>query len=409
MTSETSELQPLVDYPSSPSSESVSTVLQFYNEGKYTIADFQRDSDEWDKEKKSLFIESVLNNLTTPSLFLAATSKGKYEVIDGQQRLTTLYEFSKGKLTLLDQDEADYLPDRAIYYAGKNIEDLKNSSKAYFDAFYSYVLPLIKLPEKIDDSTRREIFRRINEGGTPLSAHDIRLAYYGNCATVSFIRAAGIYDENKEGAKRILTNSKSKFSIEWPWKDKDQTVKVDWYDWWKDRQTSIGQSASEMFLWFLISKYIDNFDAILRNEGYLSSNLKTHFDGRTESAGDIFCAELQYEANNSKDHRLLCDLSEMKTLFYSYSDLWFTAHNEMPGVGVDKARKLAFVLAALETNGKKPTADQWNDIQGLLYRPTETSNNMGIALPLSKGKWTGTKGQKEQIKAYFSIINKIMQ
>jgi hypothetical protein len=72
---------------------------------------------------------------------------------------------------------------------------------------------------------------------------------------------------------------------------------------------------------------------------------------------------------------------------------------------------LIFLIASrsIEETDKKSTADQWNGIQGLLYRPTETSNTMGIALPLSKGKWTGTKGQIEQIKAYFSIINKIMQ
>lgn len=408
MVAENPKLQPLLDYPSNPTSESVLTVLQFYNEGRYTIADFQRDSDEWDTDKKSLFVESVLNNLTTPSFFLAATGNGKFEVIDGQQRLTTLNQFHKNQLTLSNQEDADYLPDRAIYYAGKNIQELKNSYPLYHAAFYSYVIPLIKLPEGIDDSTRREIFRRINEGGTPLSAHDIRLAYYGSCNTVTYVRVAGIFDETRESSSRMLKNSRDKFGINWPWIDTEQSVKDFWKDWWSNKQTAIGQSASEMFLWFLISTYADSLNNILENENYLSSTLKTNFDSRTESAADIFCAELKHEGENPGVNRLLCDLDEMKILFRKFSDWWFKAHSEMPGIGVDKARKLAIVLAALAQNNRDPSSDQWGQIENLLSRPTLTAQQLGVFLPLSKGKWTGQKGQRAQIEAYFSIITKII-
>lgn len=408
MSAQDPRLQPLVEYPSNPTSESVSTVLQFYKDGKYSIADFQRDSDEWGREKKSLFIESVLNNLTTPSLFLAAIGQGKYEVIDGQQRLTTLWEFSKGTLTLIEQEEADYLPDRAIYYAGKNIDQLNTSSRPYYDAFFSYVLPLIKLPERIDDATRREIFRRINEGGTPLSTHDIRLAYYGNCDLVTYTRVAGIYDETREGSKRMLQNSHDKYQIDWPWSGLNETVRDEWRGWWIDRQSAIGQSASEMFLWFLISKYLDQTDSILNNSDYLSSTLNTHFDGRSESAADIFCAELKHESMNSGGVRLLCDINQIKNLFDNFSNWWFKAHSEMPGIGVDKARKLAIILAAIETRNQVPTQDQWDQITRLLLHPTITAQQIGVALPLSKGKWTGPKGQKAQIKAYFEIVNRII-
>jgi hypothetical protein len=90
-----------------------------YNSGVYAIPDYQRDSDQWDMAKKSLFAESVLNNLTIPAFLLAPTKDGKYEVIDGQQRLTTLKEFHTNSLRLVASDEADYLGDRSAYYAGK--------------------------------------------------------------------------------------------------------------------------------------------------------------------------------------------------------------------------------------------------------------------------------------------------
>ncbi len=207
----------MVSYPTGSSSESVLTVLQMYNTGVYTIPDYQRDSDQWDAVKKSLFAESILNNLTVPGFFLAPIENGKYEVVDGQQRLITLREYYANKLRLVGSDEADYLGDRSAYYAGKTFEEVKKEYPRYAQAFENFLLTLIKLPQGIEDSTRREIFRRINQAGTPLSAQDIRLAYYGSCRPVTFIRLAGIYSLEREGAKRMIQSAQSKHTgLQWP-------------------------------------------------------------------------------------------------------------------------------------------------------------------------------------------------
>ena len=41
----------------------------------------------WDVKKRSLFIESLLLNIPIPPLFLYEQELGRYEVMDGQQRL----------------------------------------------------------------------------------------------------------------------------------------------------------------------------------------------------------------------------------------------------------------------------------------------------------------------------------
>src|SRR5262245_34137240 len=54
----------------------------------------------WDRQKKSLFIESLLMNIPVPPIFLYENDLNRYEVMDGQQRLNAILEFYENRLTL---------------------------------------------------------------------------------------------------------------------------------------------------------------------------------------------------------------------------------------------------------------------------------------------------------------------
>jgi len=99
-----------------------------------TIPDYQRDGDQWDDERKSLFVESVINNLTIPALFFVAQlgrdGVERSEVVDGQQRLTTLKAFYEGRFRLVPPSEAPYLSPNSIHYAGKHYSGPQNSDQA---------------------------------------------------------------------------------------------------------------------------------------------------------------------------------------------------------------------------------------------------------------------------------------
>ena len=69
MCEETLEISPIVSEPTRTQSESVETIINSFNRGDIVIPDYQRDAEQWDDRKESLFIESLLNNLTTPALF----------------------------------------------------------------------------------------------------------------------------------------------------------------------------------------------------------------------------------------------------------------------------------------------------------------------------------------------------
>ena len=92
-----------------------------------TIPDYQRDGDQWDEPTRSLLVESVINNLTIPAFFFEVTTEAGVEknaVIDGQQRLTTLYEFYDNDMRLVESDEAPYLSPHSVHDAGKKFHDL---------------------------------------------------------------------------------------------------------------------------------------------------------------------------------------------------------------------------------------------------------------------------------------------
>lgn len=172
---------PLVKDATRSQSESIQTVVNRLENGEVYIPDYQRDCDQWDNRKKSLFIESLLNNLTIPAFFFCEDEQGDSEVIDGQQRLTTILQFAKDEFIISDEESIDYLLPNAVQYRGKKFNELPNELKKIFNR---YPLTIIYLPKSMPLGIKLEVFRRINEGGTPLTGQDIRLAYYSQSTSV---------------------------------------------------------------------------------------------------------------------------------------------------------------------------------------------------------------------------------
>jgi hypothetical protein len=78
--------------------------------------DFQRFF-RWDEEQKSRLIESVLLGIPLPSVFVFQRKDGVWDVIDGVQRLSTIFQFlgiledsSEKLVTPLRLQSTRYLP-----------------------------------------------------------------------------------------------------------------------------------------------------------------------------------------------------------------------------------------------------------------------------------------------------------
>jgi hypothetical protein len=405
--------QPAVKYLPPPHGQNVATVLDEYENKNIIIPDFQRDSDQWDHAKKSLFIESVLNNLNVPAFFFAFKEDDQTvsEVVDGQQRLTILWEFYKKKFRLATSESADYLPGSSVYYAGKTFEEIPRSFQS---AFKSYTLPIIQLPDlpkATDRSLRLEVFRRINQAGTPLTPQDLRLAYYGDCDTVAYIRICGVYDPLRQGAQRMLDSAKAKYKLNWPWKSASEQASEEWSYWWSDKELAIGQTASEMFLWFVIAKRLEGVKAILSNENHIITQLKYRFSGRVDEVADIVCAQFHWESNQRT--KILPNPRELKRLFSEFAEWFQVLRVRIPSATqLQKYRRIALLMAGLadtKLKAKGLSEFQRNEIESFLTTAGEWSKKQGIQVPASKGKWTGSKGMEKQIESYRQVAKIISE
>lgn len=416
---------PLVQDTTKTQSESIQTILQKLNNGRVFIPDYQRDSEQWDPRKKSLFIESLLNNLTIPAFFFSEEEKLKNEVVDGQQRLQTIWDFSEDRFTINNDQSIDYITPQSALYAGKKFSELGEDLK---NIFLDYPLTIIFLPKSMPLQTKLEIFRRINEGGTPLSGQDIRLAYYSESKSVTFIRLAGIYDKSSESTvedsdgendtERIkpfqrMIQKAAERGVFYPWDNYPEARNV-WSEWWTDTKTAKGQTASLMFLWYLMCLDRKNLNSLLEHLNHLPIS----FAGSTENAMDIYCAQLKYQESEEGKGKLniLSTFDEITNNHFQGFAQWINVilSRGLTGISPEKYKQIALLIAGaveLKISPNKLSNKQWELLGSFIRKPRETAQKILAydSYPEPKGRWTGNKGQKKQCDTVVEIVRTILK
>jgi hypothetical protein len=248
--------------------------------------------------------------------------------------------------------------------------------------------------------------RRINQGGTPLSGQDIRLAYYGEKSpSLALIRLAGVYNPDREASKRFLARARE-IGISYPWKNHDA-----WRDWWEDKTISRGQTASEAFLWSLIVAQVDRLNQIMTNQEALKK-LNVGFSRDIDAALDAYCAQLSWQESNSSMPPVLMTFNEMRDNCFPHFENWINELVGRKGVSfqVQKHRTVAAVIGAayrLELDCTRLNEQQWTNIVEFIRKPIEIAKSLGCEWPASKGRWEGSKGYRAQMEAAYTIMSKI--
>ena len=260
---------------------------------------------------------------------------------------------------------------------------------------------------------RLEIFRRINEGGTPLSPQDIRLSYYSESQSVRLIQLVGVYDVRRDGSRRMVTDCVARFHFGRPW---DECPASDaWTRWWSNSKTATGQTASEMFLWYVVSRCSGKIDQILQNERHLKKDLDVSFHNTAAEVLDIVCAQFRYQDRDAETEQILPGAKELTdTYFPPFWSWWWQMRNQCASqVYVSKYRPVALLIHGLHQHfGADPlqvSDTQWGWIGKFISATRETASELGVDMPEPKGRWGGARGQRAQIDAFVQVAAAIRQ
>lgn len=147
-------------------------IRKFAREQIILDPEFQRKY-VWQPQQQSELIESVFMGIPLPLFYLNETKDGKLIVVDGMQRLTTIFmflnnEFKLQGLKVLHSINGFYFRELAYNLQAK-LEDCQ------------IIAQVIKppTPERI----KFDIFERVNRGGTSLNQQEMRNALYQGKAT----------------------------------------------------------------------------------------------------------------------------------------------------------------------------------------------------------------------------------
>jgi hypothetical protein len=171
-------------------SMSIGEWISLYENAEIDIhPEFQRFF-RWTNSQKTSLIESILLGIPIPPIFVSQREDGVWDVVDGLQRLSTIYEFvgklkdeNQNVLAPLVLEKTKYLPD----LEGKKWEDTS-------DTVNSLTPPqrlLIKrakidatiLLKESDEVAKYELFQRLNTGGSIATPQEVR-----SCILVMFNR-----------------------------------------------------------------------------------------------------------------------------------------------------------------------------------------------------------------------------
>lgn len=125
---------------------------------RYEIPEWQR-GEVWDIPRKQQLIDSILRGWKLPKFYLLKQSNDQYEVVDGQQRLSAIYEFFSNELSLPSSATLDF---GGQFY--------KNLSTKNSDAFDDFEIEF----DEIEEASEEEIklfFQRLQQG-LPLSSSE---------------------------------------------------------------------------------------------------------------------------------------------------------------------------------------------------------------------------------------------
>lgn len=175
-------------------------IVAMYKEGDLEKPELQRKY-VWTKNEASRFIDSILLGLPVPSIFLAKTNDNKRLIVDGYQRIMTIYDYMEGIFTgdkkVFKLSNSDNIHPN---WRGKAFTELTEEQRRTIRTYPIHAI-IFEQKQPQDDTGMYQIFERINTSGRALKPQEIRnCVYHGNYNNL-------LFDLNKSEVWRNIIGS----------------------------------------------------------------------------------------------------------------------------------------------------------------------------------------------------------
>lgn len=195
------------DIASYPSDFTLSVLYKMWQNQNITIPEFQR-SFVWSINQSSLLIESFLIGLPVPPVFFYIDPQNTNLVVDGQQRLMSIFFFLEGYFGAENEKGKRQIfrltgLNRKSRYAGKTFKELDVTDQRKIENSVLRAINIRQLSPKEENTSIYHIFERLNTGGTPLTAQEIRNVVFRG----SFYRKLRMLNEDENW--RVILGKKT--------------------------------------------------------------------------------------------------------------------------------------------------------------------------------------------------------
>ncbi|MGX8009176.1 DUF262 domain-containing protein [Mesorhizobium sp. ORM8.1] len=161
---------------------SIGELTNLYRDGELIIRpEFQRFF-RWNETQKSRLVESILLGIPLPSIFVAQTTEGKWELVDGLQRISTILELQgelRDKQGVLQPplalEKTKFLPalEGRVWESANHRRSLSEAQR--LDIKRSKIdIKIIKRDSS--PQAKFDLFQRLNSYGTILNSQELRSA-----------------------------------------------------------------------------------------------------------------------------------------------------------------------------------------------------------------------------------------
>ena len=161
----------------------VSQFLDWQQSGSLKLKPVFQRREVWKPKAKSLLIDTVVKGLPMPIIFLRKTQDldgltSTLEVIDGQQRLRTLFSFINPDSLPDYTKNKDFFTVLSIHNPDIGDTDFKNLHKDIRSSILNYEISTHVFPPNTEDEVVLKIFARLNSTGLRLNRQELRNAQY---------------------------------------------------------------------------------------------------------------------------------------------------------------------------------------------------------------------------------------